>query len=101
MPNNPSREAFEQKFAPLGYTFGIDETDGEYLFADTHHAWLGWQAGAQAEREKLLPVATIIKGTEVTERGTLINKREIDWYPEDIENLPIGTQLFVRDRSAP
>jgi hypothetical protein len=75
----PNREQFEAKFAPLGYTFGIDETDGEYLFADTHHAWLGWQAGAAAERERI---------------AAKFNQPHMEYFGSDIQD-------FLRDRSAP
>jgi hypothetical protein len=51
MPNNPSREAFERWAEANGYV-AFNDDDDQYSNADTHHAWLGWQAGAQAERER-------------------------------------------------
>ena len=91
MPNNPSREAFEKKFAPLGYTFGIDETDGEYLFADTHHAWLGWQAGAQAERERAAKICE-----ELPAPGSCSNVEDVLWGVAQRMSA-----RKIRDRSAP
>ena len=36
------REAFEAWAKKADYSLGTDPADGEYLFADTHHAWSGW-----------------------------------------------------------
>lgn len=52
MPNNPSREAFERWATSEDYSLQRRDT-GEYRFVSTSNAWLGWQAGAQAERAKI------------------------------------------------
>ena len=50
MPNSLDREAFEAWATSEDYSLQRRDT-GEYRFVSTANAWLGWQAGAAAERE--------------------------------------------------
>jgi hypothetical protein len=47
------------------------------------------------------PVARIIEGTEVDQDGNLLAAREIDWCAKDIDNLPVGTNLYPDLQPAP
>lgn len=51
--------------------------------------------GYVAPHQSAEPVAEICEGTEVDGSGNLIHAREIDWYAEDIQHLPVGTKLYA------
>lgn len=62
------REAFEAWADKYNHSLVKDEADGEYLFGDTHYAWMGWQAAqSQAFGVSVEPVAWM--RPSVTENG--------------------------------
>jgi hypothetical protein len=54
-----------------------------------------WAYDVKLEAQQQEPVATIIEGSEVDGDGKLLAAREIDWYSEDIADLPVGTPLYT------
>jgi hypothetical protein len=81
MPNNPSREAFERWAKTNNFSLELTASK-EYSKLDTAYAYWGWQAGAQAERER-------------------INAEHASKVPQvEMERLQSAVKV-LRDRSAP
>ena len=68
MPNSLDREAFEKAYAAIHPITPTKET-----------AWICWQAGAAAERERI---------------AAKFNQPHMEYFGSDIQD-------FLRDRSAP
>jgi hypothetical protein len=101
MPNSLDREAFEAWATSEDYSLQRRDT-GEYRFVSTANAWLGWQAGAAAEREACAKICESFGG-------------ELTKWPDAYEGATAETQFIrgigdciskpfakaIRDRSAP
>jgi len=97
MPNNPSREAFEAEFSQPPYEFEMDRYNedeswpGSYRNYHVQCTWEGWQAGAQAERER---AAKICEAAMPGGRHLNAGHTKTLSALQDVANA-------IRDRSAP
>ena len=101
MPNSLDREIFEKWAEANGYA-AFNDDDNEYSNADTHHAWLGWQAGAAAERQKKITVPDQMqewKGMDGAIAFHLIERHANGW--DDASKMMHEWLEANRDRSAP
>ena len=75
----------------------VDEHFGKVVVTRDSRIWLlEFTERFLAEiRKTQEPVAIVIAGTEYDGDLKLINKREIDWYPDAIEHLPVDTPLYT------
>ena len=101
MPNSLDREAFEAWATSEDYSLQRRDT-GEYRFVSTANAWLGWQAGAAAERERTITVPDQMqdwKGMDGAIAFHLIERHANGW--DDASKMMHEWLEANRDRSAP